>query len=140
MRVEEGGPDGLVVFDGVCHLCSGSIRLLLAMDRKGVLRFSPIQSPYGQALAARAGLDPNAPVSFLYFDGGKPLERSAAVLALVARLGRPWRWLSVLKVIPEPWRDAAYDGIAAHRFRLFGARRVCMIPSPGVLARFRTEA
>ena len=89
--------DGLWLFDGVCNFCSGSVQIALRLDRKGVLRFTPLQSPFGRAIAARYGLDLENPDSFLFFDRGRPLDASDAVLALARRLGPPWSafaWLS----------------------------------------------
>lgn len=129
-------PDGLWLFDGVCNFCSGSVRIALALDKAGGLRFTPIQSPYGRALAIRAGLDPDAPNTFLFFDHGRALEASDAVLALTGRLPAPWRWLRALRIVPRPVRDAAYGWIARNRYRLLGKRDVCMVPSAEVRARF----
>jgi predicted DCC family thiol-disulfide oxidoreductase YuxK len=129
-------PDGLWLFDGVCNFCSGSVKLALAFDRARTLRFTPIQSPYGRALAIRAGLDPDAPNTFLFFDHGRALETSDAVLALAGRLPAPWRWFRVFRFVPRPVRDAAYGWIARNRYRLLGKREVCMVPSPQVRARF----
>lgn len=132
-------PEPLWLFDGVCNFCSGSVQAVLAVDRKGVMRFTPIQSPYGRALAKAHGLDPDDPVSFLFLDGGRALEKSTAVLALLRRLGPPWSWLTVAGVLPKGWRDAAYDWIAANRYRLMGRRTACMVPTPEQRARFVLE-
>jgi predicted DCC family thiol-disulfide oxidoreductase YuxK len=132
-------PDGVWLFDGVCNLCSGSVRLVLAVAPDADISFTPIQSPYGRVLATLAGIDPDQPLSFVFFDRGRPLQKSAAVLALLGRLRAPWRWLRLASVVPESWRDAAYDWIAAHRYQIFGKRQACMVPSPAVRARFILE-
>jgi predicted DCC family thiol-disulfide oxidoreductase YuxK len=132
-------PEPLWLFDGVCNLCSGSVRAVLAMDRKGLIRFTPIQSAYGRKLAAAHGIDPDQPTSFLFLDEGQALEKSAAVLALLRRLGAPWSWLAVIGALPEAWRDASYDWLAANRYRLLGKRRTCMLPTPAQKARFILE-
>ena len=134
-----GEPDGLMLFDGLCHFCSASVNLALALDRRGALRFCPIQSAYGQALARRHGLDPDDPTTFVFFDQGRPITRSSGALALAARLPAPWRWASVLRAIPGSWRDGVYDWIAAHRYRLFGRRTVCRLQSEAERSRFVTE-
>jgi len=136
---EADGPDGLWVFDGVCHFCSGSVRTILALDRLGVMRFTPVQSPYGRMLTRDAGLDPDAPTSFLFFDHGRALQASDAVIALLRRLPAPWRWLAVLRLVPKGRRDAAYGWLARNRYRLLGKRESCMVPAPAVRARFVTE-
>ncbi len=81
-------PDGLMLFDGVCHLCDGTVRTVLAWDREAVIRFTPLQSSYGRALARAHGLDPETPESFLFFDHGRPLAKTAAIAALLRRLPR----------------------------------------------------
>jgi predicted DCC family thiol-disulfide oxidoreductase YuxK len=132
-------PDALWVFDGVCNFCSGSVQIVLRLDRKGGIRFTPMQSAYGRVLLQRAGLDPDEPTSFLFFNQGAALERSDAILALLARLPAPWRWLSVLRIVPRRLRDRAYDWLAANRYRLMGRRDNCMVPSPETRARFAME-
>jgi predicted DCC family thiol-disulfide oxidoreductase YuxK len=133
-------PDALWVFDGVCNFCSGSVSLILALDKDGPIRFTPIQSPYGRRVSLAVGVDPDTPQTFLFFDAGWPLQKSAAVIALLKRLRAPWRWLAgPIGVVPERWRDAAYDWIAAHRYRLLGRKKACMVPPPKVRARFLIE-
>jgi predicted DCC family thiol-disulfide oxidoreductase YuxK len=132
-------PDGLWLFDGVCNLCSGSVQAVLALDRKGLIRFTPIQSAYGRQLALDHGIDPDQPTSFLFLDGGQALEKSTAILALLRRLGAPWSWLAVVGVLPRTWRDRAYDWLAANRYRLMGKRSTCMLPTPAQKARFILE-
>jgi len=130
------GPDGLMVFDGLCNFCSAQVQLILRIDRTGAIRFTSIQSPYGRHLAERFGLDPDDPSTFLFFDRGRPLEMSDAVLATARRLPRPWRWLAVLGILPRPVRDAAYRLVARNRYRLLGRRDACMVPSPHQRSRF----
>lgn len=132
-------PEPLWLFDGVCNLCSGSVQAVLAIDRKGLIRFTPIQSAYGRQLAQDHGLDPDQPTSFLFLDGGRALEKSTAILALLRRLGAPWSWLRVVGVLPLAWRDRAYDCLAANRYQLMGKRSTCMLPTPEKRARFILE-
>lgn len=134
--VQSDAPDGLWLFDGVCNLCSGSVAIVLKLDREGVIRFTPIQSPYGRQLAATHGIDPDNPASFLFLDGGRALEKTAAIGALLRRLKAPWRWLAVIDRLPRGPADAAYDWLAAHRYRLMGRKDTCMAPSSADRARF----
>jgi predicted DCC family thiol-disulfide oxidoreductase YuxK len=129
-------PDGLWLFDGVCNFCSGSVQVALKLDRRGVMRFTPLQSPFGRAIAAKYGLDVENPDSFLFFDQGRPLDASDAVLALARRLGPPWSLFAALRVIPKSWRDAAYLLLARNRYRLMGKKAACMVPTPEQRARF----
>lgn len=132
-------PDGLWLFDGVCNLCSGSVALVLRLDRDGVIRFTPIQSPYGRQLALAHGIDPDHPDSFLFLDRGQALARTAAIGALLRRLRAPWRWLAFIDRLPRRPMDRAYDWLAANRYRLMGQKAVCMVPSPAVRDRFILE-
>jgi predicted DCC family thiol-disulfide oxidoreductase YuxK len=123
----------------MCKFCSGGVNLALALDRKGALRFTPLQSAYGRVLAERHGLDPDDPATFFFFEKGAPLERSTAALAVAARLPAPWRWATALSVLPPSWRDALYDWIAANRYRLLGRRDACRLPTARERARFVLE-
>ena len=129
-------PDALVVFDGVCNLCSATVRTIAAMDRDGVIAFTPVQSAYGRKLCRRAGVDPDAPSTFLFFDHGRAKKSSEAALALAARLPAPWPALRLLAIVPRPLRDAAYGVVARNRYRVFGRRRACLRPDAALAGRF----
>jgi len=129
-------PDAVWLFDGVCNFCSASVSLVLRLDSQGAVRFSPMQSAYGRALAERCGIDPEAPSTFLFIDAGRALGRSDAVIALLRRLPAPWRWAAAARFIPKPWREAAYDWLAVNRYRLFGRRKTCRMPTEAERARF----
>lgn len=125
-----------MVFDGLCNFCAAQVQLILRADRAGAIRFTSIQSPYGRHLAGRFGIDPDDPSTFLFFERGRPLEASDAVIAIMKRLPPPWRWLRVIAVLPRGWRDALYRLIARNRYRLLGRRAECMVPSAQERARF----
>ncbi|WP_215907034.1 thiol-disulfide oxidoreductase DCC family protein [Phreatobacter aquaticus] len=125
-----------MVFDGLCGFCSDSVRMVLKMDARGIVSFTPIQSPYGRLLCTRYGLDPDDPSTFLFIDRGRLHVESNAILALMARMQRPWRWLAYLSVVPRSWRDAAYRTIARNRYRLRGRLAACMVPDAALRARF----
>jgi predicted DCC family thiol-disulfide oxidoreductase YuxK len=131
--------DSLWLFDGVCNFCSASVQFALWADRDGVMRFTPLQSPFGQAIAAKYGLDLENPDSFLYFEDGRPLQASDAILALARRLGPPWSFAAVLRSIPKAWRDSAYLLLARNRYRLMGKKAACMVPTAQQRARFILE-
>lgn len=137
--MSDPNPDGLWLFDGVCNFCNGSVQAVLRLDRKGVIRFTPIQSPHGRTLALAHGIDPETPESFLFLDHGRPLTKTAAIGALLRRLDPPWRWLAVVDRLPRGPVDAAYDWIARNRYRLMGRKDQCMIPTPEQRARFILE-
>ena len=128
--------DGLMLFDGVCNLCSGSVALAIRMDKKQALRFTPLQSPFGNMLAVRYGLNLENPDSFIFFDNGQALQGSDALIALARRFGRPWSLFAAFRALPRSWRDAAYYLLARNRYRLMGKRDSCMTPTPAQRAQF----
>ncbi len=130
------GLDGLMVFDAVCNVCSGCVQLVAALDQRAAIRFSPMQSPYGGRLCEVHGVDPRDPSTFLFFDNGRALEATDAIAAMLKRLPAPWRWLSALTLLPRPLRDGFYRWVARNRYWLLGKRKTCMIPAPGIMARF----
>ncbi len=129
-------PDALMVFDGVCNFCSGTVQIVTKMDRDGVIHFASLQSPYGKMLCEENGIDPSDPSTFLFFDRGKPAVKTDAMAAMFARLPPPWKWLNLLRIIPRPLRNAVYDWTARHRYALLGRRAACMVPSENLRSRF----
>ncbi len=127
----------LILFDGVCHFCAASVRFILRRDPRGHFHFAPLQSALGRQICAAHGLNQNALDTLVYArDGQPPLIRSDAALAVAAGLGWPWRALAVLRLIPRPVRDAAYQFIANNRYRWFGQSDACMVPTAEQRARF----
>jgi predicted DCC family thiol-disulfide oxidoreductase YuxK len=130
-------PDGLILFDGVCVLCSGWVKFVLERDRKERFRFVPIQSAYGQVLAERFGIDLSAPQTNVVVDRGTAWFKLDAALVVVSHWPR-WRWVAALKLVPRPVRNWLYDRVARNRYRLFGRTTQCMIPAPDIARRFVT--
>jgi predicted DCC family thiol-disulfide oxidoreductase YuxK len=126
----------IYLFDGVCILCSASVRFVLRHERGPSVRFVALQSPEGRALAAGHGLDPDDPQSFLLIEQGQTLKASEAVLALCAHLKAPWSWGQILRVVPKAWRDGLYHLVARNRYSWFGRADTCLVPSPQQRARF----
>ncbi len=139
---EAAGARGLtiVLFDGLCNLCTGSVRFLLRRDRHRRLRFAALQSPAGQALLGRYGLAQNVtrerPETIVVIESGRARVRSVAALHLARRLPWPWPLLAVFVVVPRPLRDALYAFIARHRYRWFGRTESCMVPTGETAERF----
>lgn len=129
-------PDGLMVFDGMCNFCSAQVQWLLRIDPAGAIRFTAIQSPYGRWLAARHGLDPDDPSTFLFFEHGIPLSQSDAMIAIARRLPWPWRALQWLVWLPRSLRNSVYRVVARNRYRIAGQRDTCMMPTSAQRARF----
>ena len=126
----------LIVFDGVCVLCSGWARFVLERDTGFAFRMTTAQSPLGQALFRHYGLDTENFETNLVLASGRAYAKLDTVVEVGRRLGGIWRLASVLHVLPRPGADWLYDRIASNRYRLFGRTDSCMIPEPQWQARF----
>jgi predicted DCC family thiol-disulfide oxidoreductase YuxK len=122
-----GVPDGTVLYDGVCVLCSAWFRFVAARDPQARFRFTPIQGEYGRRLALRLGIDPDNPQTNAVVIDGRAYLRSDAALQILRRLPG-WSWAALLLATPQPVRDRAYDRAARNRYRLFGRTDTCMVP------------
>jgi predicted DCC family thiol-disulfide oxidoreductase YuxK len=117
----------IVLFDGLCAFCDGTVGLLMRLDRRGRLRFAALQSEAGQALVRAFGV-PDDVDSVVLIDGDLARVHSDAALGIARVLGLPWSVALVLWVVPRPLRDWAYRLFARHRYRLFGKREACRMP------------
>ncbi|HEX2091883.1 MAG TPA: thiol-disulfide oxidoreductase DCC family protein [Longimicrobiaceae bacterium] len=129
-------PCGVVLFDGVCNLCNHSVQFILQHDPHGHFRFASLQSPAGQRLLREHGFPPGELGSVILVEGGHAYTRSDAALRIARRLSGAWPALAGLRVVPRFVRDRVYDWVAAHRYRWFGKREACMLPTPALRARF----
>lgn len=125
----EGVPDGVVLYDGICVLCSGMFRFVATRDQAARFRFTPVQGGYGRWLAGRLGIDPEHPDTIAVVVCGRALLHSDAAIAMLRELPG-WRWVGALLLAPRPLRDWAYDLVARHRYRLFGRTEACLVPGP----------
>jgi predicted DCC family thiol-disulfide oxidoreductase YuxK len=128
--------DNLILFDGVCNFCISSVQFIIRHDRGAVFRFIPIQSDLGRVICRTAGLDPDDIRTFLVLTKDRALIRSDAALEVAKQLCGLWRLWVVFKIVPRGLRDWVYSFVARHRYRWFGRRDACMIPSDNVRERF----
>ena len=125
-----------ILFDGVCNLCNRSVRFVLARDPGERFAFAPLQSAKGRELLTRVGLPADAHPSIVLIEGERSFEKSDAVLRIVTGLSGLWPIFALLRVIPRKLRDAVYDWVAANRYRWFGQRAECAVPTPEQRRRF----
>ena len=118
----------VVLYDGVCNLCDGLGRFIVARDPAASFRFVPLQSEAALRLLQTAGLPQDQLDTIVVLSGDRVFTRADAVLRLLAGLRQPWSWLTVLRYLPVSWRDAAYRLLARNRYRLFGMRDSCDLP------------
>lgn len=126
----------IVVFDGVCVLCSGWVRFLSRVDRAGRYRFAAMQGGTGRALLMQHGLDPDDPVSFLLVRGDTAWTDSDAIVQVLAGLGGVWRLVHAMRLVPRALRDPIYRWIARNRYRWFGRYDRCMVSDATTRTRF----
>ena len=126
----------ILLFDGVCNLCSATVQWVSKRDKAGRFRFAALQSETGQEQLARFGLDGENFDTVVLVDGDKIYTRSDAALEILRRLGSPWAWLGVLRFIPAFIRNGVYNWIARNRYRWFGRKQVCWLPRPEWRERF----
>lgn len=125
----------LIVFDGVCVLCSGFAKFVMARDRDQEYLFTAAQSKLGQALFRHYGLNPFDFETNLLIDRGIVYGRLAAMSLILRRLGWPWRAAMGLLRLPEPIGRWLYERIARNRYKLFGRRKACWVPTPELRSR-----
>lgn len=124
----------IVFFDGVCNLCNGFIDWLLRHDTERIFKVASLQGTTAKNKIPKERIDSLS--SLVLWDNGALYEKSSAVLMIMRLLPAPWRWLRVLKIVPVFLRDPAYDFIARNRYRFFGKRDLCRLPTPDERERF----
>ena len=129
-------PDNLVLFDGVCNLCSALVQFVIRHDRAAKFRFAAIQSEIGNEIFQSHGLDPAELHTFAFVADGKMFMRSDAAIEVASRFGGAWRILRVFRFVPRVVRDSIYTIVARNRYRWFGRKEVCMVPTPEIKERF----
>ncbi len=126
----------VVLFDGVCNLCNGSVLFIIKRDAQSKLKFASLQSEYGAEQMKRFNLPPSALNSVLLIKNGRLFQKSNAALEIARMLDGMWPWMYAFKIVPIFIRDFVYDWIAKNRYRWFGKKDECMIPTPQMKARF----
>ena len=133
--------DHLLLYDGVCGLCSRVLQFVLQHDRRGVFSFAPLQGEIGRAMVSRWGGNPDELTTFYVctdYRTASPrvLAKSDAALFIAREVGWPWKAFVAARVLPKVLRDAAYDLVAKTRYRVFGRLDQCLVPRPEVRSRF----
>lgn len=126
----------IVLFDGHCNFCSSAVQFIIRRDPRGRLRFASIGSDAARAALERAEFPCQLPDSVVLIDRGQVHTLSSAGLRIARYLRMAWPLLSLLLIVPKPLRDTPYRWVARNRYRWFGRREECMIPTPDVRARF----
>lgn len=130
----------VVLFDGVCNLCNGAVNFVIDRDPKKKFVFASLQSASAQELLEKFQLPLADFKSIVLIKQGVVFDRSNAVLEIAHDLGYGWKLLYAFKIIPKFIRDGLYQLIAKYRYRLFGKRDQCRVPTKDMLSRFLPES
>ena len=125
-----------LLFDGVCNLCNGFVQFIIRRDPQGLVQFASLQSESGQALLRQYDLPTQEMNTVVLIKDGEVFTHSDVALTLMPALGWQWQWLRLGWLLPRSLRDGLYNWVAANRYRWFGKREACMIPTPDLKARF----
>ncbi|MCK0109802.1 DUF393 domain-containing protein [Flavobacteriaceae bacterium S0825] len=127
----------LILFDGVCNLCNSSINYVIKYDKNDVFMLAPLQSEVGKSIIKKYNLDTSKTDSILLYSEEKGLKiKSSAALAIASRLGFPRSLLIAFYIVPPFIRNLVYNYIAKNRYKWYGKKDACMIPTPELKAKF----
>jgi predicted DCC family thiol-disulfide oxidoreductase YuxK len=126
----------IILFDGVCNFCDGAVNFIIDHDKKNYFKFAPLQSETGQKYVEKFGL--SAIDSVILVENDKFYTHSTAALKVAKHLSGIWSLLYAFIIVPKPLRDFFYKLFAKYRYKLFGKKDECMIPTPEVRAKFLT--
>lgn len=130
----------IIIFDGVCDFCNGAVNFIINRDSKKIFKFSPIQSEIAQNLILKHQINDVDNDTVLLIKDGEYFVRTNAALEIIKELDGLWFVFGIFKIIPKVARDYCYRIFARNRYKLFGKRNVCMVPTQGVRDRFLTNS
>ncbi len=126
----------IILFDGVCNLCNSSINFVIKHDKKNVFKFAALQSEVGLELISKFKIDTSKLDSIILIDGDKYYEKSSAALHIAKNLSGAYPLLFGFMIVPKFLRNAVYDYVALNRYKWFGKKDSCMIPTPELKSKF----
>lgn len=126
----------VILFDGICNYCNGVINFIIRQDKKKVFLFATLQSNFGQKILKENNLPVDVFETFLLLDKDKLYKKSTAGLRLYNKLPWYWKWTQLFWIFPRFIRDAVYSLVAKNRYKWFGKKETCMVPTPELRDRF----
>ena len=126
----------IILFDGVCNMCIGSVQFIIKKDSKDIFRLASIQSSVGQEIIKKYSIDIQKKDSIVLINGGNISYQSTAVLYVLYKLNTFWKFFLIFYVIPYPIRDYIYYLVAKSRYSLFGKRDTCIVPDEYIKSKF----
>ena len=128
--------ESIILFDGVCNLCSGFVQFVLRYEKTTDIKFASLQSQIGNSIIKNYQVSQKGLESIVFIENNKAYEKSDAVLRISKYLKFPLSLISAFIILPRFIRDSVYDLVAANRYRLFGKKEVCWLPQPQWKKRF----
>jgi predicted DCC family thiol-disulfide oxidoreductase YuxK len=127
----------IILFDGVCNLCNTSVQYVIKRDKNDIFRFLPLQSDLGQQIIKHIGIaNQNIDSIILYEPGKAYYYKSGAAIEVAKSLGGFLTYSTIFRIIPSALRDILYDFVARNRYKWYGKKESCMIPTPELKAKF----
>lgn len=126
----------IILFDGVCNLCNGAVNFVIKRDPGNVFKFAPLQEKQGALLLKTHTIDIQKLDSIVLIENGNVYTKSSAALRIARKMSNLWPLFFVLLIIPSFIRDGVYDFIAKNRYKWFGKKEQCMIPTLGLKEKF----
>lgn len=126
----------IILFDGVCNLCNGAVNFVIKRDPGNVFKFAPLQEKQGALLLKTHAIDIQKLDSIVLIENEKVYIKSSAALRIARKMSNLWPLFFVLLIIPSFIRDGVYDFIAKNRYKWFGKKEQCMIPTLGLKEKF----
>lgn len=127
----------IILFDGICNLCDSSIQFIIKHDKNDVFRFVALQSDFGQEIIKYIGVDISKTDSIILYEPGKAYYYKAeAALKIAKELGGIYVAISWFSILPKTLTNSVYDYIAKNRYKWYGKKDACMIPTPELKAKF----
>ena len=126
----------IILFDGICNLCSGAVGFVIRHDPAGKFKFAALQSESGKQLLEKYFSSGPKADSFILLKDGKPLVQSSAALEVIRQLTGPVKLLYAFIIVPAGLRNLIYDFVAGKRYKWFGKKEACLIPDPELMNRF----
>jgi predicted DCC family thiol-disulfide oxidoreductase YuxK len=126
----------IILFDGVCNLCSGTVKFIIKRDKKSIFKFASLQSNFGQNFLIKFNLPVSDFNTFVLIENEKLYIKSKAAFKVIGEFGGFWKILLIFRILPTFISDFFYDIVSKYRYKIFGKKESCMIPDDNILERF----
>lgn len=137
MRINLDKNQKLILFDGVCNLCDASVQYVIKHDKNNVFRYTALQSEVGQFIIKKFNVDTSKTDSILLYSPENTIfYKSTAALKIASKLGFPRNLMAIFLIVPTFIRNFVYDFIAKNRYKWYGKKEECMIPTPELKSKF----